>query len=149
MTHVSSQDGTLIAFDRTGSGPPLILVDGALCSRGFGPSARLARLLEVRVDQCGTGTARFDFLHRLFARIRLAKCRVGVERPVDGDVGARVGERERDRAADTDAAAGHERAAASHRKALAHPLPAVRVLLRLSVLARHGIPNARHSARSA
>jgi pimeloyl-ACP methyl ester carboxylesterase len=45
MSHVRSKDGTPIAYDRSGSGPPLILVDGALCSRGFGPSPALAPLL--------------------------------------------------------------------------------------------------------
>jgi len=45
MTRVRSKDGTLIAFDRSGSGPPLILVDGALCSRSFGPMPKLAPLL--------------------------------------------------------------------------------------------------------
>lgn len=45
MTRVTSKDGTAIAYERSGSGPALILVDGALCSRAFGPSAKLARLL--------------------------------------------------------------------------------------------------------
>jgi pimeloyl-ACP methyl ester carboxylesterase len=45
MTHVRSKDGTPIAYERTGSGPALILVDGALCSRGFGPSPTLAPML--------------------------------------------------------------------------------------------------------
>lgn len=45
MSQVRSKDGTTIAFERTGSGPALILVDGALCSRGFGPSPKLAPLL--------------------------------------------------------------------------------------------------------
>src|SRR5688500_9924941 len=44
MSHVTSKDGTTIAYDRSGSGPALILVDGALCSRGFGPTAKLAPL---------------------------------------------------------------------------------------------------------
>ena len=44
-THVRSKDGTLIACERSGSGPALILVDGALCSRSFGPSPALAPLL--------------------------------------------------------------------------------------------------------
>ncbi len=48
MSDIRSGDGTAIAFDRTGSGPPLIIVDGALCSRAFGPSARLAPLLAPR-----------------------------------------------------------------------------------------------------
>lgn len=45
MPFVQSRDGTRIAFDRAGSGPPIILVDGALCYRGFGPSGALAALL--------------------------------------------------------------------------------------------------------
>ena len=42
---ITSKDGTTIAWERSGSGPALILVDGALCSRAFGPSPRLASLL--------------------------------------------------------------------------------------------------------
>jgi len=45
MTHVRSKDGTPIAFERSGAGPALLLVDGALCSRGFGPARKLAALL--------------------------------------------------------------------------------------------------------
>src|SRR5688572_4094273 len=45
MSQVRSKDGTTIAYERSGSGPPLILVDGALCSRAFGPSPKLAPLL--------------------------------------------------------------------------------------------------------
>ncbi|HKG94493.1 MAG TPA: alpha/beta hydrolase, partial [Gemmatimonadaceae bacterium] len=44
-TQVRSSDGTLIAYERCGSGPPVILVDGALCSRAFGPMPKLAPLL--------------------------------------------------------------------------------------------------------
>jgi len=40
---VISKDGTPIAVDRLGSGPALILVDGAMCSRGFGPMPPLAK----------------------------------------------------------------------------------------------------------
>jgi len=39
---VVSKDGTLIAYDRQGSGPALILIVGALCSRALGPSVKLA-----------------------------------------------------------------------------------------------------------
>ena len=45
LSHVRSQDGTRIAYERSGRGPALILVDGALCSRAFGPSPKLAPLL--------------------------------------------------------------------------------------------------------
>src|SRR6266849_2712174 len=42
---VFSKDGTPIAFDRIGNGPPVILVDGALCYRGMGQSGQLAEFL--------------------------------------------------------------------------------------------------------
>ena len=45
MNQVRSRDGTTIAYDRLGAGPPLILVDGAFCSRSFGPMPKLAPLL--------------------------------------------------------------------------------------------------------
>lgn len=45
MQYVTSQDGTAIAYDTTGNGPALILVDGAMCYRGFGPMPELAALL--------------------------------------------------------------------------------------------------------
>lgn len=45
MNAVTSKDGTPIAFERSGSGPALILVDGALCSRALGPAPKLAPLL--------------------------------------------------------------------------------------------------------
>jgi pimeloyl-ACP methyl ester carboxylesterase len=45
MSKVFSKDGTAIAFDKLGHGEPVILVDGALCSRSFGPLPKLAQLL--------------------------------------------------------------------------------------------------------
>jgi len=45
MSTVTSADGTTIAFTRAGQGPALILVDGALCSRSFGPMPKLAAQL--------------------------------------------------------------------------------------------------------
>jgi pimeloyl-ACP methyl ester carboxylesterase len=45
MKRVVSRDGTAIAYERTGEGRALILIDGALCSRAFGPSPKLAPLL--------------------------------------------------------------------------------------------------------
>lgn len=58
--HLISNDGTVIGYDRSGSGPALILVDGALCSRAFGPTAKLAPLLAgrftvYRYDRRGRG----------------------------------------------------------------------------------------------
>ncbi|HEX9013637.1 MAG TPA: alpha/beta hydrolase, partial [Anaerolineaceae bacterium] len=45
MATVKSKDGTSIAYNRTGSGPAVILIDGALCYRGFGPMPELSKLL--------------------------------------------------------------------------------------------------------
>ncbi|HEU5440659.1 MAG TPA: alpha/beta hydrolase [Ktedonobacterales bacterium] len=45
MPTVTSKDGTPIAFDRSGTGPAVLLVDGALCSRSFGPMGPLAAQL--------------------------------------------------------------------------------------------------------
>jgi pimeloyl-ACP methyl ester carboxylesterase len=45
MSKVLSKDGTPIAFDKVGNGEPIILVDGALCSRSFGPMPKLAPLM--------------------------------------------------------------------------------------------------------
>lgn len=60
MPYAYSRDGTTIAYERRGSGPPLIIVDGALCSRAFGPSgpqaARLADHFTVYTyDRRGRG----------------------------------------------------------------------------------------------
>ena len=45
MPVVKSADGTTIAYERTGSGPALVLVDGAMCYRAAGPMRPLAALL--------------------------------------------------------------------------------------------------------
>ncbi|SDT66678.1 alpha/beta fold hydrolase [Jiangella sp. DSM 45060] len=45
MSTVTSADGTVIAYSKAGSGPPLVLVDGALCYRDFGPMSGLADAL--------------------------------------------------------------------------------------------------------
>ncbi|HEV2530055.1 MAG TPA: alpha/beta fold hydrolase [Thermomicrobiales bacterium] len=45
MPYATSADGTRIAYDRSGSGPAVVLVDGAMCHRAFGPMPALAPLL--------------------------------------------------------------------------------------------------------
>ena len=45
MAIATSKDGTPIGFEREGQGPPVVLVDGALCYRGSGPAKPLAALL--------------------------------------------------------------------------------------------------------
>ncbi|WP_020657418.1 alpha/beta fold hydrolase [Amycolatopsis benzoatilytica] len=48
MSTVTSADGTLIAYSRIGTGPALVLVDGALCYRGSTPNDDLAKALSDR-----------------------------------------------------------------------------------------------------
>lgn len=48
MYTLRSNDGTTIAFEKRGEGPPLIMVDGALCSRAMGPGRSLAPHLADR-----------------------------------------------------------------------------------------------------
>jgi len=60
MNTARSTDGTAIAYQTRGDGPPLILVDGALCYRGIGPSRALAKVLSehftvVTYDRRGRG----------------------------------------------------------------------------------------------
>jgi pimeloyl-ACP methyl ester carboxylesterase len=57
---VRSADGTAIAFGCVGNGPPVILVDPALCHRGMGQSGKLADLLAphftvITYDRRGRG----------------------------------------------------------------------------------------------
>src|SRR5262249_24404907 len=79
---VKSKDSTSIAYEKAGSGPPLILVDAALCSRKFGPMPKLAPLLAGRFtvywyDRRGRGDSGDQ---KPYSR----------EREVE-DIGARVG----------------------------------------------------------
>ena len=48
MKAATSKDGTTIAYDQSGTGPPLVLVDGALNSRAFGLNGALAAILADR-----------------------------------------------------------------------------------------------------
>ena len=68
-TTTRSTDGTAIAYESCGDGPPLILVDGALCYRKMGPSHAFAEVLRehftvIRYDRRGRGesadTARYS-----------------------------------------------------------------------------------------
>ncbi len=60
MEQVISRDGTKIAFERSGEGPPVILVGGAFNTRSFGPNGGLAALLAdhltvINYDRRGRG----------------------------------------------------------------------------------------------
>ena len=63
MSTVDSSDGTRIAYEKSGSGPPLVLVDGALCYRASGPARPLAELMSEHFtvytyDRRGRGDSR-------------------------------------------------------------------------------------------
>jgi pimeloyl-ACP methyl ester carboxylesterase len=60
MSITHSADGTTIGFNRVGTGPTVVIVDGALCYRAFGPSAKIAAQLAshftvVTYDRRGRG----------------------------------------------------------------------------------------------
>jgi pimeloyl-ACP methyl ester carboxylesterase len=62
MQIVRSDDGTKIAYEQEGSGPPLILVDGALTSASSGTKKQLSSLLAadftvLRYDRRGRGSS--------------------------------------------------------------------------------------------
>ncbi len=72
MSTVTSADGTTIAYERIGSGPPLVLVDGAMCYRAAGPMRPLAALLQhsftaYTYDRRGRGES-FDTVPYAVAR---------------------------------------------------------------------------------
>jgi pimeloyl-ACP methyl ester carboxylesterase len=48
MNAVTSSDGTKIAFESIGAGPAVVLVDGAMCFRSFGPTEAIAEALKER-----------------------------------------------------------------------------------------------------
>ena len=60
VNKVLSRDGTQIAYEKQGQGPTVLLVDGALSFRSFGPMPELAKLLStnftvVDYDRRGRG----------------------------------------------------------------------------------------------
>ena len=75
---VTSADGTRIAVSVTGSGPALVLVDGAMCHRGLGPMPDLARELADRFtvwtyDRRGRGESGPDRVTTLPADTAVAR----------------------------------------------------------------------------
>ena len=75
MNTVTSKDGTHIAYDKLGEGPPLVLIGGAFNTRTFGPNGGLAPLLAERFtvinyDRRAGATARTPPLTPWSARSR-------------------------------------------------------------------------------
>jgi hypothetical protein len=76
MERVTSEDGTTIAFDRSGDGPSLVLVGRALADRSAAaqPSAQLApHLTVIAYDRRAGATAETRPRTRSNARSRTSK----------------------------------------------------------------------------
>ncbi|MDH6181505.1 pimeloyl-ACP methyl ester carboxylesterase [Microbacteriaceae bacterium SG_E_30_P1] len=90
--YATSADGTRIAFERSGSGPVLVLVDGAFCFREFGPSRDVAKELRDRFtvviyDRRGRGESENTLPYapeREFEDLRAVIAAVGGEASVLG-----------------------------------------------------------------
>ncbi|WP_217199243.1 hypothetical protein [Streptomyces buecherae] len=51
METIASRDGTVIAYDRVGAGPPVVVVAGASCDRGAQATLAGALARQVLADQ--------------------------------------------------------------------------------------------------
>lgn len=60
MDKVISKDGTSIAFDKTGNGPALVLVDGAFCFSAYGVTPKLVPLLSDTFTVYSLAQRRYD-----------------------------------------------------------------------------------------
>lgn len=83
MKTATSKDGTKLAYEEVGAGPPLLLVDGAFCGREFGPSAPLAALLQksfrvVYYDRRGRGASQTTAPYALEREIEDVACMLEV-----------------------------------------------------------------------
>jgi pimeloyl-ACP methyl ester carboxylesterase len=131
MEKVTSRDGTPIAFDRLGDGPPVILVCGAMCDRALmRPTAEeLARHFTVfNYDRRGRGDSSDTAPY-------------AVQREIE-DVGALV-----DVAGGTASVYGHSSGAGLVLHAAAHGLPMAKIVLHDPPYAPDGDEEARRSSR--
>jgi pimeloyl-ACP methyl ester carboxylesterase len=128
---VASPDGTTIAFDRLGDGPPVILVCGAMCDRALmRPTAEeLAKHFTVlNYDRRGRGDSSDTPPY-------------AVEREIE-DIGALVAE-----AGETAPLYGHSSGAGIALRAAAHGLPLDKIALHDPPYAPDGDENGRRTAR--
>lgn len=123
MHKVLSADGTAIAYDTVGSGPPVILVDGAFGSRSLGPNEPLAPLLAtgltaVTYDRRGRGDSgdapRSGFEREVEDLAALVEAIGGGAFPVRHLLGSGPGARGREPACGRRRAAGRRRTDALH-----------------------------------
>ncbi len=128
---VASPDGTTIAFDRLGDGPPVILVCGAMCDRALmRPTAEeLAKHFTVfNYDRRGRGDSSDTAPY-------------AVEREIE-DIGALVAE-----AGGTASVYGHSSGAGLVLHAAAHGLPLAKIVLHDPPYAPDGDQEARRTSR--
>ena len=128
---VTSRDGTPIAFDRLGDGPPVIMVCGAMCDRALmRPTAEeLAKHFTVfNYDRRGRGDSADTAPY-------------AVEREIE-DIGALVIE-----AGGTASVYGHSSGAGLVLHAAAHGLPIAKIVLHDPPYAPDGDEEARRSSR--
>src|SRR3954453_14241422 len=131
MDKVTSRDGTTIAFDRLGDGPPVILVCGAMCDRALmRPTAEeLAKCFTVfNYDRRGRGG-------------RGGAAPYAVEREIE-DIGALVAE-----AGGKASVYGHSSGAGLVLHAAAHGVPMAKIVPHDPPYAPDGDEEARRSSR--
>src|SRR5919205_309515 len=131
MDMATSRDGTPIAFDRLGDGPPVIVVCGAMCDRALmRPTAEeLAKHFTVfNYDRRGRGDSGDTAPY-------------AVEREIE-DLGALIAE-----AGGTASVYGHSSGAGLVLHAAAHGLPIAKVVLHDPPYAPDGDQKARRSSR--
>ncbi len=131
MAKVTSSDGTTIAFDRLGDGPPVIVVCGAMCDRALmRPTAEeLAKHFTVfNYDRRGRGDSGDTVPY-------------AVEREVE-DIGALIAE-----AGGTASVYGHSSGAGLVLHAAAHALPMARIVLHDPPYSPEGDEEARRISR--
>jgi pimeloyl-ACP methyl ester carboxylesterase len=131
MEKVTSRDGTTIAFDRLGDGPPVIVVCGAMCDRALmRPTAQeLAKRFTVfNYDRRGRGDSDDTTPYT-------------VQREIE-DIGALVAE-----AGGAASVYGHSSGAGLVLHAAAHGLPMAKIVLHDPPYAPDGDEEARRSSR--
>src|ERR687898_797274 len=131
MDKVTSSDGTAIAFDQLGDGPPVIVVCGAMCDRALmRPTAEeLAKHFTVfNYDRRGRGDSHDTTPY-------------AVQREIE-DIGALVAE-----AGGTASVYGHSSGAGLVLHAAAHGVPMAKIVLHDPPYAPDGDEEARRSSR--